>query len=342
MVAQLVTEPQVTMLKPRWDWAQEEAQQWYDEGDTVGKCQVNDETARVHRVQCRVVCLWRLGTFTMLKPWRGRPYLYNIEAQSNQSLLSVDEAAFIMSGCHSPFEIKQETSFIRVIALQRFGPSSHVGSGTRSLDSLMEELSARLNALEQGVRQRDAHIQHLNNMLTQQQTALQAQSSGTSVTQPDLHREMLARVKEFDGYDDKLPGWWFKLQSFLKANHIGYEALIERIAQETDATKQTNSVLSNADKKLSSSLYYVLGLTMTDESKSPQKKYATRQSMKVQLLYTSWRSISLTTSLSKKNSKKHMFLLFFLFSCVFMFSFLFFFVPLFSFFLIFLFTSASA
>ena len=82
----------------------------------------------------------------------------------------------------------------------------------------MEDFSARLNALEQGVRERDAHIQHLNNMLTQQQTALQAQSSGTSVTQPDLHREMLGRVKEFDGDDDKWPGWWFKLQSFLIVN----------------------------------------------------------------------------------------------------------------------------
>ena len=89
----------------------------------------------------------------------------------------------------------------------------------------MEELSARLNALEQGVRERererDAHIQHLNTML-QQQTAFQAQSSGTSVPQPDLHPEMLARVKEFDGDDDKWLGWWFKLQSFLNANHLGY------------------------------------------------------------------------------------------------------------------------
>ena len=44
-------------------------------------------------------------------------------------------------------------------------------------------------------------------MHTQQQTVLQAQqdqSSATSVSQPDLHREMLARVKEFDGEDDKL------------------------------------------------------------------------------------------------------------------------------------------
>ena len=38
--------------------------------------------------------------------------------------------------------------------------------------------------------------------------------------------------------------------------------------QETDATNLNNAVSSNADKKLSSSLYYVLGLTMADESKS--------------------------------------------------------------------------
>ena len=62
-----------------------------------------------------------------------------------------------------------------------------------------------MTALEQG---RDAgYAQHLNNVHTQQQTVLQAQqdqSSATSVSQPDLHREMLARVNEFDGDDDKL------------------------------------------------------------------------------------------------------------------------------------------
>ena len=84
-----------------------------------------------------------------------------------------------------------------------------------------------------------------------------------SISQPDLHREMLARVKEFNGDDDKWPGWWFKLQSFLKANHIDYEALIERIVHESDATRLINTTLNNADKKHSSSLYSVLGLTMT-------------------------------------------------------------------------------
>ena len=79
---------------------------------------------------------------------------------------------------------------------------------------------------------------------------------------------MLARVKEFDGDDDKWPGWWLRLHSFPKASHLGYEGMIERIAQETGATNLNNTVLSSADKKLSSSLHNVLGLTMTDESKS--------------------------------------------------------------------------
>ena len=132
----------------------------------------------------------------------------------------------------------------------------------------MDEFSAQLAALEQGVRERDAHVQHLNILLTQQQTTLQSQSSGMSVSQPDLHREMLARVKEFNGDDDKWPGRWFKQQSFLKANHIGYEALMGRIVHESDATRLTKTTLNNADKKLSSSLHYVLGLTFTEESKS--------------------------------------------------------------------------
>ena len=50
----------------------------------------------------------------------------------------------------------------------------------------------------------------------------------------------------------------FKLQSFLKANHLKYEEMIKRITQETDAANVNNAVLSTADKKLSSSLYYVL------------------------------------------------------------------------------------
>ena len=42
--------------------------------------------------------------------------------------------------------------------------------------------------------------------------------------------------------------------------------MMERIIQETDAANLNNAVLSTADKKLSSSLYCVLALTMTDES----------------------------------------------------------------------------
>ena len=41
-------------------------------------------------------------------------------------------------------------------------------------------------------------------MMTQKQVTLQSQSSGLSVSQPNLHREMVERVKEFYGYDDKL------------------------------------------------------------------------------------------------------------------------------------------
>ena len=62
--------------------------------------------------------------------------------------------------------------------------------------------------MEQGVIGRDAgYAQHLNNVLSQQQTVVQAQqdqSSATSEAQPDRHCKMLARVKEFDGDDDKL------------------------------------------------------------------------------------------------------------------------------------------
>ena len=46
---------------------------------------------------------------------------------------------------------------------------------------------------------------------------------------------MLARVKEFD--DDMWPGWWFKRQPFLKANHLGHGGMIETIVAETDVAK---------------------------------------------------------------------------------------------------------
>ena len=66
----------------------------------------------------------------------------------------------------APFESKQKTRVHTPIALHQVAPSAHVVSEARfSVDSLMEEISARLNALEQGVRDRDARIQHLNTML---------------------------------------------------------------------------------------------------------------------------------------------------------------------------------
>ena len=48
----------------------------------------------------------------------------------------------------------------------------------------------------------------------------------------------------------------------------GYEALIEKIVQETASTKLFNAVMDTADKRFSSSLYHVLRLPMTDERKS--------------------------------------------------------------------------
>ena len=69
-------------------------------------------------------------------------------------------------------------------------------------------------ALEKGVVGRDAeYAQHLNKVLTQQRTVVRAQqdvaldqvqSRGTSVVQPVWPCEMLARLKESDGDDDKL------------------------------------------------------------------------------------------------------------------------------------------
>ena len=71
----------------------------------------------------------------------------------------------------------------------------------------MDEIASRLNAVEQCVRERDAGC-NLNTML--RQSALQARRR-QSVAQPvwhrewhEQHREMLARVKEFDGDVDKL------------------------------------------------------------------------------------------------------------------------------------------
>ena len=39
--------------------------------------------------------------------------------------------------------------------------------------------------------------------MIQQQSETQDQSGGTPISQPELHRERLARVKEFDGNEDK-------------------------------------------------------------------------------------------------------------------------------------------
>ena len=86
----------------------------------------------------------------------------------------------------------------------------------------MEEFAARLAALEHGVRERDVHFQHLKRALSQQQTVLQAQqaqSSETPFSQPDLHCELLARVKEFDGYGEKWTGWCTEKRGFCSCRH---------------------------------------------------------------------------------------------------------------------------
>ena len=120
---------------------------------------------------------------------------------------------------------------------QEFIRPSHFGwqrgSGAMfSVDSLMDKISARLTALERGVQNRDAHIQHLYTMF--QQSALQAQPGTTSVPQRDLHREMLARVKSLT------------------------------VTTTSGLVGGSNAVLSTADKKLSSSLCNVLGRSDDD------------------------------------------------------------------------------
>ena len=71
-----------------------------------------------------------------------------------------------------------------------------------SLDTQMDELATWLAALKQSVNESDVLIQDMNTMI-QQQSETQDQSGGTLIPQPELHRERLARVKEFDGNEDK-------------------------------------------------------------------------------------------------------------------------------------------
>ena len=98
----------------------------------------------------------------MLKPWRGRPHVKTVEAQLSLCTgvdsqcctpLNPDLSFLVVTAIF--FESKQETRVHTPIALHQLAPSAHVGSGARfSVDSLMEEISARLNALEHGVRDR--------------------------------------------------------------------------------------------------------------------------------------------------------------------------------------------
>ena len=66
----------------------------------------------------------------------------------------------------------------------------------------MDELATWLAALKQTINERDVLIQDMNTMI-QQQSETRDQSGGTPIPQPELHCERLARVKEFDGNDDK-------------------------------------------------------------------------------------------------------------------------------------------
>ena len=119
-----------------------------------------------------------------------------------------------MTGYRSPFEIREKTAFSRVMACADVThPHKLVAKQEVSIHRC-DEIAARFAALEQGVR--DVLIQQLkslNQVFTQHQTRIeaqqdvaldQAQSSGMSVSQPDLHRKMLARVTEFGGDHEKL------------------------------------------------------------------------------------------------------------------------------------------
>ena len=85
-------------------------------------CRENDETASVRRVSGRVAneaslkrVVVKIVTeiqVTMLNPWRGRPHVYKVSTlfysaqMSMLSALHVNGSVFIMTVCHSSFEIK--------------------------------------------------------------------------------------------------------------------------------------------------------------------------------------------------------------------------------------------
>ena len=156
----------------------------------------------------------------MLKPRRGRPLVYKVDVQchSAQMLYSQCNTAlnpdlYILFGT-APFffESSKETSASQtahsmICDLCRHWKRSRKIRFTMvadrcSLDTQMDELATWLAALEQSVNESDVLIQDMNTMI-QQQSETQDQSGGTPISQPELHRERLARVKEFDGNEDK-------------------------------------------------------------------------------------------------------------------------------------------
>ena len=104
-------------------------------------------------------------------------------------------------------------------------------------------------------------------------------------------------MKEFDGDHDKWPGWWFKLQSVLKANHLGYEGMIERIAQETDATNEQRRVEQRGQEAFE---FSVLRPRFDNDRRRKVAQDSTKWGswVRAQLLFTScWRSIRQTSSI---------------------------------------------
>ena len=111
------------------------------------------------------------------------------------------------------------------------------------------EIASSCNAMEQGVQERDAGGDRITVL---QQSSLQAQSSGTPIPQPDLHREMWARVKEFDGDDDKWLGWWSGVKNLNKAvlsnvdkNHAPEDGEPETAVQDAVDELNKNPVADN-------------------------------------------------------------------------------------------------
>ena len=124
-------------------------------------------------------------------------------------------------------------------------------------DAVLASLLARLDAAEQGLRDKDVQIQHLHTAMTAA-TASATSSQHSSV----VDTRMLAKPGIFPGSQEAWADWVFTFRAYAAAVSPRMRELMDYAAKEDTPV----IVNSGEDVFLSNQLYYILVMTVKEKA----------------------------------------------------------------------------